>query len=81
MINMTESQWNLLNRMVNPAPVTLDDDEKSNILQTRLILLQMKELIKDDDHPDTHPDIRQLDNVIQSLNDVIIRYNIDKFNT
>lgn len=73
-------RWNFIQKLVNPARIELDDTEKATILQTRLILLSMKDMLISHGHPETSPDVRQLDDAIASLNDVIIRYSIDKFN-
>lgn len=73
-------RWNFIQKLVNPARIELDDSEKAIILQTRLTLLSMKDMLINHGHPETNPDVRQLDDAITSLNDVIIRYSIDKFN-
>lgn len=75
-----DDRWNFIQKLVNPARIELDDTEKATILQTRLILLSMKDMLINHGHSETNPDVRQLDDAIASLNDVIIRYSIDKFN-
>lgn len=75
-----EDRWNFIQKLVNPARIELDDTEKATILQTRLILLSMKDILINHGHPETDPDVRQLDDAIASLNDVILRYSVDKFN-
>lgn len=75
-----EDRWNFMQKLVNPARIELDNSEKAIILQTRFILLSMKDMLINHGHSEKSPDVRQLDDAIASLNDVILRYNIDKFN-
>ncbi len=74
-----DDRWNFIQKLVNPARIKLDDSEKATILQTRLILVSMKDMLVDHGHCKTDPDVRQLDDAISSLDAVITRYSIDKF--
>ena len=74
-----DDRWNFIQKLVNPARIELDDTEKATVLQTRLILLSMKDMLVDHGHYKTDPDVRQLDAAISSLDAVITRYSIDKF--
>lgn len=74
-----DDRWNFIQKLVNPARIELDDSEKATILQTRLILVSMKNMLFCHGHYKTDPDVRQLDATISSLDAVITRYSIDKF--
>ena len=74
-----DDRWNFIQKLVNPARIELDDTEKATVLQTRLIILSMNDMLVSHGHYKTDPDIRQLDDAISSLDAVITRYSIDKF--
>ena len=74
-----DDRWNFIQKCVNPARIELDDSEKATVLQTRLILLSMKDILVSHGQCKTNPDVRQLDSALASLDEVIIRYSIDKF--
>lgn len=74
-----DDRWNFIQKLVNPSRIELDDTEKATVLQTRLILLSMKDMLVSHGHCKTDPDVRQLDDAISSLYAVITRYSIDKF--
>ena len=75
----TDDRWNFIQKLVNPARIELDDSEKATVLHTRLILLSMKDMLVSHGHCKTDPDVRHLDSAIACLDDIIIRYSIDKF--
>lgn len=74
-----DDRWNFIQKLVNPARIELDDSEKVTVLQTRLILISMKDMLVSHGHCKTDPDVRQLNSAISSLDEVIIRYSMDKF--